>query len=283
MVEDLQTTVRQLQAEVLRLRDENKRLKGEKGKPNIKPNKHGKGPGQGSDHSSEAERSKPQEWHKGSNLDKIRIDREEVLTIEPTQLPADAQLKGYEDTVVQDVVIRTDNVLFHKAKYYSPSERRTCLAPPPAGYSGQFGPGTKALALVQYYACNMAEPKIREFFGNVGILLSDGELSDWLVKDWPQLHADKDAIYAAGLRSSPWQHLDDTATRVNVDNQHCHVVCNPLYTVFLTTERKNRLTVLDVLRNLQARSFRINQEAVDFLHVFKHRRQPARLAARSGP
>jgi Holliday junction resolvasome RuvABC ATP-dependent DNA helicase subunit len=44
-----------------------------------------------------------------------------------------------------------------------------------------------------------------------------------------------------GLRSSPWQHLDDTATRVNGDNQHCHVVCNPLYTAFFTTASQDRL------------------------------------------
>jgi hypothetical protein len=268
LVEDLQASVRQLQTEVQRLRDENNRLKGEKGKPNIKPNKHSKEPGQGNDHSSEAERRKPQEWHKDSKLDKIKIDREEVLTIEPSRLPADAEFKGYEDTVVQDVVICTDNVLYHKEKYYSPGERQTYLAELPPGYVGQFGPGIKALALVQYYACNMAEPKIREFFANVGVLLSQGELSNWLIKDWPELHAEKDAIYAAGLRSSPWQHLDDTATRVNGDNQHCHVVCNPLYTAFFTTASKDRLTILDVLRNLQARTFRINREAIDFLHVF---------------
>lgn len=267
LVEDLQTTVRQLQVENQRLRDENNRLKGEQGKPDIKPNKHRQGAGQRRDHSSEAERRKPQAWHKGRKLDQIKIDRTEVLTIDPAQLPADAEFKGYEDTVVQDVVIHTDNVLYRKEKYYSPGERQTYLAELPAGYEGQFGPGSKALALVQYYACNMSEPKIREFFANVGIRLSDGELSNWLVKDWPQLHAEKDAIYEAGLRSSPWQHLDDTATRVNGDNQHCHVVCNPLYTAFFTTPHKDRLTILDVLRNLQARTFRVNAEAIAFLHV----------------
>ena len=91
--------------------------------------------------------------------------------------------------------------------------RRTYLAALPPGYAGQFGPGIKALALVQYFTCNMAEPKILEFFANIGIHLSAGELSNWLIKDWPELHAEKAAIYAAGLRSSPWQHLDDTATR----------------------------------------------------------------------
>lgn len=210
LLEEMQTTVRQLQVENQRLRDENNRLKGEKGKPTIKPDKHA---GKGSNHSSEAERRKAQGWHKESKLETIRIDREQVLTIDRAQLPTDAEFKGYEDTVVQDVMIRTDNVLYHKEKYYSPSERQTYLAELPPGYCGQFGPGIKALALVQYYAYNMSEPKIREFFGNVGIRLSAGELSAWLIKDWPELHAEKDAIYAAGLRSSPWQHIDDTAAR----------------------------------------------------------------------
>jgi len=267
-VADLQATVRELQGEVQRLRDENNHLKGEQGQPDIKPNRRGKPPGPGTDHSSEAERRKPQAWQKGGKLAQITINREEMLTVDPAQLPADAEFKGYEDSVVQDVVLRTDNVLFHKEKYYSPSERRTYLAPLPLGYVGQFGPGIKALALVQYFACNMAEPKILAFFANVGIQLSAGELSNWLIKDWPELHAEKAAIYEAGLRSSPWQHLDDTATRVNGQNEHCHVVCNPLYTAYFTTPCKDRLTIVDALRNLGARTFRINAETIDLLRVF---------------
>jgi regulator of replication initiation timing len=268
LVEDLQASVRELQAEVQRLRDENNHLKGEQGQPDIKPNRRGKQLGPGSDHSSEAERRKPQAWQKGNKLAKITIDREEVLRVDPARLPADAEFKGYVDTVVQDVVIQTANVLYHKEKYYSPSLRRTYLAALPPGYAGQFGPGIKALALVQYFACNVSEPKILEFFANVGIQLSAGELSNWLIKDWPDLHAEKAAIYAAGLRSSPWQHLDDTATRVNGQNEHCHVVCNPLYTAYFTMARKDRLTIVDVLRNLGARTFRVNAEAIDLLRIF---------------
>ena len=47
---------------------------------------------------------------------------------------------------------------------YSPSTKETYLAPLPAGYAGEFGPGIKALTLVFYYASQMSEPKILEFY-----------------------------------------------------------------------------------------------------------------------
>ena len=265
LVEDQQAMVRELQAENQRLRDENNHLKGEQGKPDIKPNKPPEPPAT-SDHSSEAERRQPQAWRKGPKRDRIHIDREAILTVDPAGLPTDAEFKGYEDVVVQDVRFETDNILFHKEKYYSPSAGQTYLAEMPCGYSGQFGPGLKALALVEYYACNVAEPKLLDLLRSIGVVISAGALSNLLIKHQEGFHAEKAAVYAAGLRSSPWQHLDQTSTRVDGVNQQCHVVCNPLYTAFFTTASKDRLSVLDVLRNLAARTFRLNAEAFELLH-----------------
>jgi len=265
LVEELQTTIRALQAENQRLRDENNRLKGEQGKPHIKANKPPQPPAR--NHSSEAERHQPQAWHKGAQRDRIPINREAILRVDRTALPADAEFKGYEDVVVQDVRLETDNILFHKEKYYSPSAGQTYLAPLPPGYRGQFGPGLKALALVEYYACNVAEPKLLALFRNVGVVISAGALSNLLIKHQTAFHAEKTAVYTAGLRSSPWQHFDQTSTRVDGINQQCHIVCNPFYTVFFTTASKDRLSVLDVLRNLASRTFCFNAEALALLHV----------------
>ncbi|MCX6031198.1 MAG: transposase [Chloroflexi bacterium] len=266
LTEDLQTTIHQLQAENQRLRDENNRLKGEQGRPDIKPNKP-PAPPASTAHSSEAERRQPRPWHKDPKLDRLPINREATLPVEPAQLPAAAEFKGYEAVVVQDLIIKTDNVLFHKAKYYSPSAQKTYLADLPPGYTGQFGPGIQALVLVQYHACNVAEPKLLEFLRNVGIVISAGQLSNLLIKEQPGFHAAKSAVYEAGLRSSPWQHLDQTSTRVEGVNQQCHVLCNPLCTAFFTTASKDRLSVLDVLRNLGPRTFRCNAEAFELLHA----------------
>lgn len=107
----------------------------------------------------------------------------------------------------------------------------------------------------------MSEPKILELCGSVGVQISAGQLSNVLIKDQDVFHPEKDAVYIAGLQSSPWQHLDATGTRVHGQNHHGPLVCNPLSTAYHTTPSKDRLSVLDVLRNGQPRTFRCNAEA----------------------
>ncbi len=264
LVEELVAENQKQREEIQGLRDENNRLKGEQGKPKIKPGR--KPPGsKASDHSSEQERRKPKQRRKRKKVSQIQIDREEKVAVDPVLLPADAEFKGYERVVVQDVQLRTNNVRFLKEKYHSPSAGQSYVADVPAGYEGEFGPGVKALTRVLYHALNVSEPKIKEFYAHIGVQISDGQVSNLLIKNQDRFHDEKDAVYEAGLRSSPWQHIDDTATRVNGVNQHCHVVCNPLYTAYFTTEKKNRLTVLDVLTNFRPRTYLLNDEAFAWL------------------
>jgi hypothetical protein len=266
LVETLKTENQELREQVQRLRDEINRLKGEQGKPNIKPNRPKR---VSSDHSSEQERRKPKKRRKRRKLDKIKVDRIEELDVEPERLPADAKFKDYEEVTVQDLSIHTDNVLFRKRKYYSASEGKTYLAELPPGYEGEFGPGIKSLAVVMHFGMQTTEPKIREFFGHFGIQISSGQLSNLLIKDKEPFHAEKDAIYEAGIRNSPWQHIDETSARVNGQNQHCHIVCNPLYSAYFTTEKKDRLTVIDVLWNTSERRFLLNDEAFGLLRLLR--------------
>ena len=136
LIETLGADLRAAQAEIQRLRDEVNRLKGEQGKPSVKP---GTKP-TATDHSSEQQRRQPRSWKKGNKVQQVQIDREQVLPVDPAVLPPDAEFKGYEEVVVQDVVVHTDNVLFRKEKFYSPSQRKIYLAELPPGYQGEFGP-----------------------------------------------------------------------------------------------------------------------------------------------
>ena len=263
LIESLTADLRKAQAEILYLREQLNRRKGGGDKPN-QP-KDTSGP---ASQSSEKERAESEQRTKRGKLDRVRIDREEVLQLDRASLPPDAQFKGYEDVVVQELGFVTDNVKFRKEKYYAASTGQTYLAPLPAGYRGEFGPNLKSLCLLFSHLCNMTEPKIADLLDNMGILISSGQISAWLTGAYPELQEEKRAIVEAGLNSSAWHHIDDTGTRVNGVNQHCQVICNPLYGAYFTTARKDRLTIIDVLRNGRERVFRFNEEALGLLRQF---------------
>jgi len=220
------------------------------------------------DASSEKERRESKPRNMRSKQDRIQIDREMVVKVDPERLPEDAQFKGYEEVVVQDISFRTDNIKFRKEKYYSPGHKRTYLAALPAGYHGQFGPGVRAWVLALYYEGGMSEPKILEVVHTVGLSISAGQLSDLLIKDQDLFHEERAQIVEAGLKSAPWQHLDSTGTRVNGTNQHCHVLCNQLYSFYCTTPSKDRRSYLRVLLGGADPTFRLNEVAMAVLgHV----------------
>jgi Transposase IS66 family len=277
LVESLSADLRDAQAEIQRLRDENNRLNGEQGKPDIKPSTPPPPP---TNYSSEPERHRSVERGTRGKRQPIPIDREQTLTVDRTLLPPDAAFKGYEEVVVQDVCIRTDNVRFWKEIWYAASTGRSYRAPLPRGYIGEFGPGIHALVLVLAFGCLVSEAKIRELFTNVGVQIAHGTISNLLIHDQTAFHTEADAVMQAGLASSPWQQIDDTGTRVNGQNQHCQIVCNPWYTSYRTTASKDRLSVLDVLRGGQPRVFRLNAEALGYLdHVQLAQASRTRLLA----
>ncbi len=266
LVEQLNTKIKQLEEENQKLTDENNRLKGEQGKPDIKANKN---IGFKKNHSSEKERKIPKEHKKTSKNESIKIDREEILVYPQEELPADAQFKGYEEVVVQDILLKPDNIMFRKQKYYSPRTGKTYLAALPTGYQGEFGPGIKALVMSLYYGGNMTQGKLLEFLSDIGISISAGTISNLLVKNQETFLAEYEEVYTQGLASSPWQHFDQTGARVRGVNHTMNVICNPLYTIYQTTRNKDRLSVLKVLQNTTEIEFIFSELTYELLDTFK--------------
>ncbi len=266
LIEELNSKVIELTTENQRLKDEINRQLKEQGKPDIKAKKP-----RGFDkknYSSETERKTPKKHSKGRKKENIKIDRERILEYPQDQLPADAEFKGYEEVVVQDIKLSTDNILFRKQKYYSASERKTYLAPLPAGYEGEFGPGVKALVISLYYGGNMTQGKLLEFLEDTGISISCGHLSNLLIKNYSDFAEEKSEVYRSGLASSPWQNFDQTGARVAGVNYTTNVVCNPFYTVYFTSPKKDRLTVLKGLQDDKELEFIFNQESYELLKGF---------------
>ncbi len=268
LVEELKQENIAQRAEIQRLRDEINRLKGEQGKPEIKPSR--KLP-KNNDHSSENERrrrQKPRKPKKRKKVKDVTIDREEYLEIDKATLPEDAKFQGYDPVTIQDLRIETDNVRFHRARYYSASEKKNYVAPLPEGYEGQFGATIRSLIISLYYAGGMSEPKIIELIEQMGVNISEGKVSALLTKKTEEWQEEADAIVKAGLESSSWQHIDDTGTRVNGVNGYCHILSNPFYTAYATRPQKNRLTVIAVLQNSEQAVYLFNESTKAWLQRF---------------
>ena len=283
LIEQDAETIRELREEIQRLRDEVNRLKGEQGKPRIRPGKPKDGSqesagseGQNRDISSEKERrqGKRRSGKRKRKKNRINIDRIETREVDKSVLPPDAVFKGYAESIVQDLLIKTDNVLFRKEVYYSPSGGKTYTAEVPAGYEGEYGPHIKTTALILKNVCNMSEPKILELFHNCKIIISAGTVSNMLIKDKEAFHQEKQQLYRAGLEATEYQQIDDTSARVNGENYYMQVVGNPYYTAYFTAERKDRLTVLEILANGeptggQGLRYLINDEAFELLQQMR--------------
>lgn len=261
-----------LREENQQLRDEINRLKGEHGKPDIrKQSKGGDGNNTGNpNHSSEEDRNKRngKNKNKGKGKKNINIDRRITIPLDKSGLPNDAQFKGYETRLLQDLKIVTDNIEFMLEVYYSPSLKKTFIAPLPTEYrGGEFGPGVKALVIALYRDSGMTEPAIERFLKTFGIHISHGKISSMLTEGHDIFHQEKEDIVDAGLHASPYQQMDDTGCRVNGKNHYTHVLCNDFFTAYFTCPRKDRLTLLDLLCRGQLK-FMLDQKALELMIEF---------------
>jgi hypothetical protein len=255
-----------LREEVQQLKNEINRLKGEQGKPTIRPQT--KDVIDNQNHSSEKQRKTPKDKKaKGKKKGKISIDRQVTLKLDKSKLPKDAQFKGYETTVIQDLVIKTDNVEFKRAVFYSPSLGKTFAAGLPGGYQGEFGPSIKALVLSLYNDSGMTQPAIGRFLKTFGIQIAGATISRMLTDNHEDFHQEKKDIVEEGLKSTSFHHFDDTSARVNGKNHYTHILCNPYYTAYFTTQKKDRLSVLGILSQEEL-CFCMNEEAYQLMSDF---------------
>jgi hypothetical protein len=155
--------------------------------------------------------------------------------------------------------------------YYSPSKSKTYLGELPSDVAGkgEYGVGVRSLIPLLKSECHLSERCILDFFQNFGIEVSSAYISNQWTKGYTDFHQEKTAIFEAGLLSTPYQQIDDTSARVKGQNHYTQIICNPFYSAYFTTQRKDRLTVLDVFRNFTPREFLYNSEAISLLDSFK--------------
>lgn len=266
VLEALCKMVLSLKQEIQGFKDEINRLKGEKGKPDIKANTKKK------DDDDTMTRDKMEsgtkkKWVKSSKIDQLKIDKEEIITLDTTLLPPDIEFKGYREVIIQDIEIRTNNVLYKLQQYYSASEHKTYTAELDVSLQKTaFGPGVKALVSTLYFENRVTENKITSFLNANGMKISEGTVSNLLIHEKAEeLSRERKEIFTAGLHSSTYQQIDDTGMRVAGKNTYATIVCNDYYSAFFINPKKNRETIKKILYNnydLKEGSSNLAKEAV---------------------
>jgi hypothetical protein len=130
LVGELLGRVAELTRTVVELREENARLKGLKGRPDIKP-----GAPSGMERASHAKPPSPPHRGGGNKTAKRVIHETRIVK---ASVPPGSRFKGYEDFVVQDLVLRPHVVRYRRERWVTP-DGGTVIAPLPGGVSGHFG------------------------------------------------------------------------------------------------------------------------------------------------
>ena len=270
VVESLCSHNQTLLDEVKRLRQEQKKKK--KPKTTDQQNQDGnKKSKDDTNHSSEKRRKRAKKnrtAHDRRTFKELTIHDTIECPVDPSTLPPDAVRMPDEPKVVQDVVVKPNNLLFQRHVYYSAKQNKFHRGPLPSGYDlGDFGADLRAFILSLKYCGNVSEPKIREFLENFDVQISAGSVSNILTKTADSFSHEFDNIVNAGLSSTPYQQTDDTSARVAGEFWHTHILCNPFYAAYFTRPQKDRLTVLEILQNTSELRFRFGEETLSLLQA----------------
>jgi hypothetical protein len=248
-IESLEAENQALRAENQQLRDEIARLKGQKPKPQFKANRPADDAA-GTPPQSPPARAKPKPAASSRvpRAERIKIDREQVVPLDRSQLPPDFQAAGYRAVVIQNVHFKTDNVCYRLERGSAVSTGQFYEARLPAALQGEsFGPELQAFVLTLYFELRVPEEKIWELLNAQGIVISAGQISHILIQKHLALFAaERQAVLAAGLATTRYQQIDDTALRVKGVNHHLTVVGNAFFACFFIRRYKNWQTVAEL-------------------------------------
>jgi hypothetical protein len=265
----------QLEERIKQLEDEIARLKGLKARPRIAPSAletpprpprdpDGKRPGS-------AKRSKTAQL----------IVTEEIVIRLP-EVPLESVFKGYEDFVVQDLVLQPRVIRYRRERWLTP-DGQNLVAPLPADVlpGSHFGPDLICFILHQYHHQHVTQPLLLEQLHQLGIDISAGELSRILTEGKDTFHQEKAELLPAALAVSTYAQVDDTGARHQGHNGSCTHIGNELFAFFASTESKSRLNFLEILRRPHT-DYRIDEQTVAY---WRRQKLPAAVAdkLRRGP
>src|SRR5215218_8845668 len=178
-------------------------------------------------------------------------------------VPPGSRFRGYQDFLVQDLVLRTEAVRYRRERWLTP-EGRLVVAPLPGGVEGHSGPELRRFVLAQYHQGQTTVPRLVAQLRAVGIAISKRQVVRLLIGDQQPFLDESQDVLRAGLTQAAWITADDTGARHKAANGTCTRVGNDHFAWFGTTASKSRLNFLGLLRAGYP-DYAINAEALAYM------------------
>jgi len=222
------------------LRDEINRLKGEKGRPTFKPNKE-------SDRRGKGKKPRNKNNKKGGKKAKISIDKEIVCEVDKSILPPDAQFKGYDQHLQQDIEIKRVNTLYKIEKYYSKTENKCYRGEVPKNGIRMYGSGIKTWLNLLNRCCDNTQGRLKVLFESMGISISSGTINNYLLEPEDWVLAEQKEILRTGISSGSYCQIDGTKSVERGVSKVTQIICGAYFATFYTKANKKRLLIIEAL------------------------------------
>lgn len=260
--------IRQLQERIVMLEDEIAQLKGLKPRPQLSPSRLEQ-PQPGGQVAGDQACKRPGSQKRPKNA-QLTMHRDVILRV---QVPPGSTFKGYEDFVVQDLVIRAENTRYRRERWLTP-DGCTVVAELPADVRDcHFGPNLICFMIHQYHHQHVTQPLLWEQLRQYGIDISSGQVSRILTENKDSFHQEKAELLPTALAVSSYVGVDDTGARHQGRNGYCTNIGNDLFAYFESTDSKSRQNFLEILRQPHT-DYVINEMALAY---WERQKLPAEL------
>lgn len=270
IIEQLIEHTQKQQEEIAILKDEVRELKGEKKRPKFKGSKLDEST---NDETSDAEKKNKKQKKRSRKKKQLSIHTEKV--IKPDNLPAGSRFKGYQDFIVQELVIHNKNIRYRLERWLTPDGTLITGSLPASLDNRHYGPNLLTYLLYQHHHCQVTQPLLLEQLREWGIVISSGQLNRLLCERKERFHDEKDALLVTGLTESGYVTVDDSGARHKGKNGYVTHIGNDFFAWFSSTESKSRANFLSLLHGGKS-CYLLSEEAFSYMH--EHKLPQAQLA-----